>query len=146
MRVWKVGRAQKILWMGYTLPIFGIIAIDLVVTDDAWAWAAGSIAVGLLLWYVCALRPLVVLTTEELVVLNKVDEIVHRLDEIESVEPGWAGLVLRTTYGQSFRAWAVQEPNLNARGDRSRANRVSRAIMAEVERSSRPPERLQPAE
>lgn len=133
--IWKVGLAQKALWLGYTLPIFLIIAVDLVVTDDSWTWAAASIVTGLLLWYVCALRPLVILTTQELVVLNKVDEIVHRLDEIESVEPGWAGLTLRTTYGQSFRAWAVQQPNLNLRGNESRANRAGRVIMAEADKA-----------
>jgi hypothetical protein len=88
------------------------------------------VGVGVWLW---AFRPYVALTTQAVVVQNRITKRTVPYGTILDVKPGYYGLRLVTKNQADVTIWAVQKSNVSKWGNRrTRADEVAAAIRAKV--------------
>ena len=135
-QVWRVSRTGR----GGAIGVAMIWLVLVVVVSTRKNTSAGVIA---LLWiallvvavgvWLLAFRPYVALTTQALVIQNRITKRTVPYESILGVKPGYYGLRLITKNQGDVTVWAVQKSNVSRWTNRqTRADEVAAAIRTKV--------------
>lgn len=124
LKVWPCGWWLRGFAFVYLGGFLAIVCVDLIYSQSAYLAALCVAAVGLIVLWLVYFRPRVILAVDYLQVVNPFSSTRIELSSIVALEPGWSGLEV-VTAERTYRAWAVQQPNLHSMfGKESRSDRV----------------------